>query len=95
MKTGPAIATAAIAAAVIGFGVYMIDIDMTEDGALPDIGVAVEGGELPEFDADVGSVETGTTTETVEVPDIDVDVDTEEAQVTLPTIDVNPPQDDS
>ena len=60
-----------------------------------DVDVSVEEGELPEVDAEVGSIETGTETETVEVPDVDVDVDTQEAEVEVPTIDVNPPEDDS
>ncbi|WP_238365883.1 hypothetical protein [Mesobacterium pallidum] len=93
MKTGATIALAAAAAVVIAAGVYMVDIDMTDEGALPDVDVSVEGGELPEFDADVGSIETGTTTETVTVPE--VEVDTREAQIEVPTISVNPPEDDS
>ena len=95
MKTGPVIAVAAVAVAVIAIGSYMIDFDVTDEGALPDVDVSVEGGELPEVDAEVGSIETGTTTETVEVLDVDVDVDTEEAQIELPTVEVNPPSDDS
>ena len=93
MKTGATIALVAAAAVVIAAGVYMVDIDMTDDGALPDVDVSVEGGELPEFDADVGSIEAGTTTETVAVPE--VEVDTREAQIEVPTISVNPPEDDS
>ena len=61
--------------------------------AADEVGRLIE--ELPEVDAEVGSIETGTETETVEVPDVDVDVDTQEAEVEVPTIDVNPPEDDS
>ena len=91
MKTGPVIAIAAVSVAVIAIGAYMIDFDVTDEGSMPE--VSVEGGELPEVDAEVGTVETGTTTETVEVPDVDVDVDTEEKQIELPTVEVNPPSD--
>lgn len=95
MKTGPAIALGVVAIAVIGFGAYMVDFDMSGETRLPDVDVSVEEGELPEVDAEVGSIETGTETETVEVPDVDVDVDTQEAEVEVPSIDVNPPEDDS
>lgn len=93
MKTGAAIAIAGVAVVAIAAAVYMIDVDQTEEARLPDVDVSVEGGNLPEFDVEVGSVEMGTTTESVTVPDIDID--TREAEVTLPTIDVNPPEDDS
>ncbi|MDO6588194.1 hypothetical protein Q4543_22095 [Salipiger sp. 1_MG-2023] len=94
MKTGAAVGIAVVAIAAIAFGAYMIDFDVTEEGALPDVDVSVEGGDLPEVDAEVGSITTGTTTETVEVPDVDIDVDTEEAEVKVPTVDVTPPADD-
>ncbi|EAQ15045.1 MULTISPECIES: hypothetical protein [Maritimibacter] len=84
-----------VALVAIAFAVFMVDFDVTEDGALPDVDVSVDGGELPEVDAEVGEVEVGTATEEVEVPDVDVDVDTESAEVEVPTIDVNPPEDDS
>ena len=92
MKTGATIGLAVVAVAVIAFGAYMIDFDVTDEGALPE--VSVEGGEMPEVDAEVGSITTGTETETVEVPDVDVDVSTEEAEIEVPTVDVNPPKDD-
>lgn len=94
MRKGPVIAAVAVAAVVVGFGAYMIDFDVTDEGALPDVDVAVEGGEMPEVEADVGSIEVGTKEETVEVPDVDVEVDTKEAEVTLPDIEVTPPEDD-
>lgn len=94
MKTGATIAGVAAVAVIVAIGVYMIDFDVTEEGSLPDVDVSVEGGNLPEVDAEVGSVTTGTTTETVTVPDVDVDVDTEEAEIKVPTISVNPPADD-
>ncbi|EBA11158.1 hypothetical protein [Roseobacter sp. CCS2] len=62
-----------VAAVAIGFGVYMIDIDQTEEGSLPDVDVSVEGGNMPEFDADVGDIEVGTEEVTVEVPTVDIE----------------------
>lgn len=76
MKTG-AIVVAVVAAVVIGFGIYMTDIDVSGEVELPDVDVAVEGGELPNVDAEVGSVDVGS----------------EEVTVEVPTIEVNPPSD--
>jgi hypothetical protein len=61
---------------VIGFAFYMIDIDQTQEAQLPE--VTVEGGQAPEFDAEVG----------------DVDVDSETVEVEVPTLEVEPPKDD-
>ena len=94
MKTGAAIGIGVVAVAAIAVGVYMVDFDVTEEGSLPDVDVSVDGGNLPEVDAEFGEVVVGTTDESVRVPDVDVEVDTREAEVTVPTIDVNPPSDD-
>ncbi|QXT39113.1 hypothetical protein [Gymnodinialimonas ceratoperidinii] len=67
MKTGTILAIA-IAAIVLVAGIYMIDIDQTEEAALPE--VTVDGGNLPEFDAEVGEVEI--TEETVTVPGLEI-----------------------
>ncbi|MBF9043068.1 hypothetical protein HKCCE4037_07005 [Rhodobacterales bacterium HKCCE4037] len=83
---------AAVAVVAIVLGVtYMVDIDQTEEGSLPE--VSVEGGNLPEFDADVGEIEVGTTEEEVTVPE--VEIDTREATVTVPDIDVTPPEEET
>ncbi|MEC7762382.1 MAG: hypothetical protein VX874_10790 [Pseudomonadota bacterium] len=68
-----------VALVAIAFAVFMVDFDVADEGALPDVDVSVDGGELPEVDAEVGDVDVGTRTEEIEVP----------------TIDVNPPEDDS
>ena len=52
-------------------------------GALPT--VKVEGGKAPSVDANVGSVDVGTTNATVDVPK----VDTVKKKVELPTVDVH------
>lgn len=70
---------AIVALAVLAFGVYMVDIDMTEEARLPDVDVSVEGGNMPEVDAEVG----------------DIDVGSEEVTVTVPTIDVESPEEEN
>ncbi len=93
MKTATAVTLGIVGVAAAAFAVYMIDIDQTEEAALPQ--VTVEGGNLPEFEAEVGDIDVGTTTADVTVPDVDVQIDTEQAEVTLPTINVTAPEDDS
>ena len=78
MKAGSIIAVIVVAIA-IGFGIYFIDVDQTEEGSMPDVDVSVEGGEMPEFDADVGDIETGTEEVTIEVPTLDVQSPEEDA----------------
>ena len=78
MKPGMIIAAIA-AVAVLAFGIYMIDIDQTEEARLPDVDVSVEGGNMPEFDAKVGEIETGTKEVTVTVPTVDIQAPEEEA----------------
>lgn len=71
MKPGILVA-AVLAVLVIGFGIYMIDVDVSGETELPDVDVAVEGGELPEAEVNTGSVSADTETVEVTVPDIDV-----------------------
>jgi hypothetical protein len=61
-----------LAIVVVAFGVYMIDFDVHGEAKLPDVDVAVEEGELPEVDAEVGDVDVGSKEVTVEVPDVEV-----------------------
>ncbi|SFS21229.1 hypothetical protein [Yoonia litorea] len=72
MKVMPVIAVI-VAAIAIGFGVYMVDVDQTEEGSLPEVDLSVEGGNMPEFDAEVGDIETGTEEVTMEVPTIELE----------------------
>ena len=92
MKPGAIIAVV-IAAIAIAFGVYMVDIDVTEEARLPDVDVTVEGGNLPEVDAEVGSIAVTEENVTVTVPE--VEVTTEEAELTVPGIEVTPPEGDA
>ncbi|MBJ3762146.1 hypothetical protein ILP92_05245 [Maribius pontilimi] len=82
------IAALLVAIIVILLGFYFVDVDVTDEGSLPDVNVEVEQGELPEAEVNTGSVDVGTTEETVTVPD--VEVTTEEETVTVPTVDVEP-----
>ena len=82
-----------IAALLVLGGVYMIDVDQTQEARLPDVDVSVEGGQLPEFDAEVGSVEITEEKVDVTVPNVDVDVSTETKTVEVPGIEVTPPED--
>jgi hypothetical protein len=95
MNRATAIILGLVVIVVLAFGFYMVDFDVTDEGALPDVDVSVDEGEMPEVDADVGEIEAGTETEEVTVPDVDVEVDTEETEVEVPTVDVNPPEDDN
>jgi hypothetical protein len=62
---------AAFATGLSAFALTACDVEQTEEAELPD--VDVQGGQMPEYDADVADVEIGTEEKTVEVPTIDVD----------------------
>lgn len=72
MKTASVLAVI-VAAVAIGFGTYMVDINQTEEASLPDVDVTVEEGNMPEFNAEVGDIETGTEEITLEVPTVDIE----------------------
>ncbi|WP_281982755.1 hypothetical protein [Thalassorhabdomicrobium marinisediminis] len=67
MKPGVIIGVIVVIVLAI-FAFYMVDIDQTQEGSMPE--VSVEGGEMPEFDADVGDVSVEE--ETVTVPTLEV-----------------------
>ncbi|UWR20941.1 hypothetical protein [Sulfitobacter sp. S190] len=92
MKTAGTIAAIALGAVVIAAGVYMIDIDQTQEARLPDVNIDVEEGQMPAFDAEVGEINLTQEEVTVETPDIDVTM--EESTFTVPGIDIQPPQND-
>lgn len=77
-------------AALVWFGIVMVDVDQTQEAALPDVDVSVEGGQMPEFEAEVGEIAVGETEATIEVPE--VEVTTREETVTLPTLEVTTPE---
>lgn len=91
MKTATGIILGVIAVVAIAIGIYMVDVDQTEEASLPDVDVSVEGGNLPKFDAEIGSVSITEETATVKVPDVDVTM--EEAEISVPGLKVTPPED--
>lgn len=60
----------------------MLRIEKQGDAALPTVRFNVEGGHLPRFSAQTGSVGIGTTNRTVELPTVEM----QNTTVTLPTI---------
>ncbi|WP_375194832.1 hypothetical protein [Sphingobium sp.] len=54
----------------VGVATGFIDLQKTQEGRLPEI--AVKGGTLPKYEANVARVEVGKRKETVEVPTVDV-----------------------
>lgn len=92
MKTGMTVLGVVAVAALALFAFYMVDIDQTQEGALPTISVDVDAGQLPEFDADVGEINLGTTQVEVTVPEVEIKETT--ATISLPTLSVEPPAED-
>jgi hypothetical protein len=69
MKIALAIA-AAVTVIAVALGVYMIDIDQTQQAQFPD--VTIEGGQLPEFDAETGNISVTEEEMTVTVPNVEI-----------------------
>lgn len=63
---------------IVAFGFFFFDVDQTEEARLPDVDVAVEGGNMPEFDVEAGDVEVGSEEVTLNVPTVDVQSPEEE-----------------
>ena len=57
--------------ALVALGVWtMVDVDVNDTGALPE--VSVEGGQLPDVDVQTGSIDVETEERVIEVPTIEV-----------------------
>jgi len=76
MKKTPVIA--AFATGLSAFALTACDVEQTQEAELPE--VEVQGGQMPEFDADVADVEIGTEEKTIDVPTINI----EEADASKP-----------
>ena len=74
------IALGAVAAMATG----MLRINQQQGASLPTVSVQTEGGQLPKYGAETGSVGIGNTARTVDVPTVEM----KKATVVLPTIDV-------
>lgn len=92
MKTGLIITGAVATIAIVGAGMYMVDIDQTQEAALPEVEINVEAGQLPKFDAEVGSIQMTEEEVTMEVPNVEITM--EEETVTVPGIEITPPKSD-
>ena len=75
-----AVAIAAVAAA----GLYLVDVDQTQEARLPSVDVDLTEGQMPEFDVDVADVELGTNQVEVEVPTLGVETETKTIEVEVP-----------
>jgi hypothetical protein len=67
---------------IAAFAFNLIDINQTRKGELPNI--SVQGGQVPAYDVQTGSVNVGTTERSVDVPKID----TTRKTVEVPTVNV-------
>jgi hypothetical protein len=67
---------------LMSFG--MLRIEQQQGATLPTFTFNAEGGQLPKFKAETGSVGIGSTNKTVEVPTVEM----KNTTVTLPTIEV-------
>lgn len=70
--------------AVVMMMTGMLRINQQQGATLPTVSVQAEGGQLPRYSAETGSVGVGNTARTVEVPTVEM----KKATVVLPTIEV-------
>lgn len=77
MKVGYMVA-AAVAVTVIGFSVYVIGFETTEEGSLPDVGISIEDSSAPEFNVETGKPDVPTQKVTVGEPTLDIDAPDED-----------------
>ena len=79
-----------VAAALLGL-VAGCDIDVKDEGQLPDI--EVEGGRLPDVDMRGPDIDVHQEEKEIEVP-TDIDVKTEKRTIPVPDVDVTIPKED-
>ncbi|MGK6320785.1 hypothetical protein [Sphingomonas sp. DT-204] len=71
MRTLLALIGLAVVVLIVLMALGLVSIDQTRQASLPKINV--EGGQAPEFKADVGRIDVGTVNKTVQVPTIGVE----------------------
>ena len=71
-------------AVVVLMSLGMLTIQQQTGATLPSISFNAQGGQLPKFKAETGSIGIGSTNTTVEVPTVEM----KNTVVTLPTIEV-------
>lgn len=74
----------AAVAVVVLMSLGMLKIEQQQGASMPSISFNAEGGQLPKFKAETGSVGIGSSNKTVELPTLEM----KNTTVTLPTIDV-------
>lgn len=80
-----AIALGAVAIAAIGAaGLYLVDVDQTQEARLPSVDVQMTEGQMPEFDAEVADVNLSMEEVEVEVPVMDVKTETKTIEIDVP-----------
>lgn len=62
----------ALLAVVVLMAIGMIRIEQQQGASLPRLTVGAEGGQLPKFKAETGTVGIGTTNKTVQVPTVEM-----------------------
>ncbi|WP_189495032.1 hypothetical protein [Algimonas arctica] len=110
LKATTIIIGAVAIAGVLVAGLYLVDLDQTQEARLPDVDVQVSEGQMPKFDVDVADVSVGSREVDVEVPTVgvetktktieievpvDVDAGTSTETVKVPTIDIDRPAEDN
>lgn len=75
-----AVAVAAVAAA----GLYLIDLDQTQEARLPAVDVDFVEGQMPAYDIEVADVSLETETMDIEVPTMNVETETKTIEVEVP-----------
>ncbi|WP_448662237.1 hypothetical protein ACG3SL_16410 [Sphingomonas sp. CJ20] len=74
-----------VALVVVGLmSVGMLSIEQQQGATIPRISFNAQGGQLPKFKAETGSIAIGTTNKTVEVPTVQM----KDATVSVPTLEV-------
>lgn len=76
-----------VSAALLG-----CDVDVKDEGELPDVDMQVEPGRAPDVEVRGPDVDVHAEEREITVPDVDVDVDTKKEPITVPDVDVTIPQ---
>lgn len=71
-------------AAVVLMSLGMLRIEQTSSGALPTVALDLKGGKMPQWQAQTGSVDVGTTNATIQVPVLEM----KNTTVSVPTLQV-------
>jgi hypothetical protein len=68
------------------------DVDVRDEGELPDVDVQVEEGRAPDVEVRGPDIDVQGEDREITVPDVDVDVGTQEETITVPDVDVTIPE---